>query len=85
MNKAKPWSNDLRTMRYGHRHGIFTRLRCTIIYKDDSCLFEIATTSCYPPQVLLLGHDEALGGLLEDNREILEECKDFKLTVAIEQ
>ena len=52
---------------------------------DDSCLFEIATTSRYPPQVLLLGHDEALGGLLEDNREILEECKDFKLTVAIEQ
>merc|ERR1719220_2114223 len=28
-------------------------------------------------EVLLLGHDEALGGLLEDNREILEECKDF--------
>ena len=37
------------------------------------------------PQVLLLGQDEILGGLLEDNREILEEHKDFKLTVAIEQ
>ena len=45
----------------------------------------IATTSRYPPQVLLLGHDKALGGLIEDNREILEECKDFKQTVAIEQ
>ena len=37
------------------------------------------------PQVLLLGQDKILGGLLEDNREILEEHKDFKLTVAIEQ
>ena len=51
---------------------------------DDSCLFEIATTSRYPPQVLLLGHDEILGGLLEDNTEILEERKDFKHRVAIE-
>ena len=25
------------------------------------------------PQVLLLGHDKILGGLLEDNTEILEE------------
>ena len=37
------------------------------------------------PQVLLLGQDKILGGLLEDNREILEEHKDFKWTVAIEQ
>ena len=23
MNKAKPWSNDCRTIRYGHRDGVF--------------------------------------------------------------
>ena len=29
MNKAKPWSNDCRTIRYGHRDGIFSIRRCT--------------------------------------------------------